>query len=180
MLTVNLYKWTAIFSCCYLILALNPFLLWLTWPPLINIPSYIAVLVCGLLLLSTSKMEVSRERILIFSLVFLFAFLINLPITSQYSDYGRAFSFVVFLFILFFPRRVLFLILDYFIRFHKTICVASIIIFFLAAFIDLPHFQITNETAILEDTGYYYKLSWGWLYSSNALSLICSHYNPSI
>src|SRR5690606_35485800 len=102
MLTINLYKWTAIFSCIYLVFALNPFVLWLTWPPLLNIPIYILVFVCSLALLGKNKLVFSVERMLLSVLVFIFAFHINLPITSAYADYGRAVAFAVFIVVIFF------------------------------------------------------------------------------
>src|SRR5690606_28109603 len=147
MLRINLYKWTAIFSCIYLVFALNPFVLWLTWPPLLNIPIYIIILLCSLTLFGNKQLEFTKERVLLSILVFLFAFHINLPITSDYSDYGRAFSFLVFIAIIFFPKEIHAQTLRYFINFHAFICIAAIVVFFVTAIVELPHIQITNSTA---------------------------------
>jgi len=116
-------------------------------------------------LLGRKKLLFTGERIALSVLIFLFSFHINLPFTSEYSDYGRAFAFAILLLIVFFPVDILVQILRYFIKFHIFICFWSVIVFFLAAITELPHLQIKNATAILQETDHYYRL-YGFIVSS--------------
>lgn len=168
-MSLNLYKISGLLGCTFLILAMNPFILWLTWPPLLNFPVYIAVIICFLGLLSLGKINITPFRMAIFILTILLTSHITLPILSGNTDLGRFYSFFVLSLIFLFPNNVLILIYNYFIKFIKIISLFSVIIFGFTAFVELPHFIIKNSTLILENTDYYYKL-YGFIVSSTNTS----------
>lgn len=161
----DIFKITAFFSCMYLVLSMDTFLSLLIWPPLLNLPVYCCILFCFLNFLSRKKLNLDYNNLLLVIVVFAYMVFFGLPLFHDFSEYPRFISFVPLILIMLLRPKIQIYTFDYLLRFFRFICKASIIVFFVLLFIELPFVHLNSNSFVMEGTNYYYKL-YGFILSS--------------
>lgn len=152
----NLIEW---FSVFYVFISLNPFLLWIVNPVLINVTSSAGMLMALLYMFSCKKVKLSGSRIIILIGLLLFTAHISTSIFLKENNLGKLINFISLATLILYPARNL---ISIFLKFKKLLyffCVVSLVVFVIILLgFDLPYYKIPGFSVVMESLGAYYKL----------------------
>jgi hypothetical protein len=160
--TYKIKKIASIIGAFFLFLTLNPFIIWISYPPFINISLLFLVVITTLTLNSCGLIEITKVKLSIAFLILLFMIQISTPLFGGASfDLGKLMHFSGLLLIIFFSPQ---LHLEIFMMFRKLMiffAVSSVIVF-LTTFvrIELPYYKIPGFSLVMTRSfpGSFYKL----------------------
>lgn len=161
---------SAVVGTVFIFFSMNPFIMWIVWPVLINIPVYFAVLLITIVLANYDKLKINYNKLIYLLVLFLFMLHIGTPITGGPGwEIGKLLSFSGVFFILLFKDVILYKIFHQLRLVMKFFCWFSLIIFLLILIgIELPYYKIPAFTLVMNNSyggEAFYKL-YGFVVSS--------------
>lgn len=143
----------------YLFICVNPFLLWVVWPPIINIPLFLCIIISTLFLLSYNKLVISFSRVLISFCVFVFCLYMTTSVLGHSFDLGKFMSFTSLGLLCFYPSSIYLNVFNKYKKALKFFCIASLIVFVLVLVkLEPPFYKIPAFSVVMKSLNAYYKL----------------------
>lgn len=143
----------------YLFISLNPFLLWVIWPPIFTVSIFILSILSFFFLLSNDKIVVTRSRFLFSGVVLFFGLYLSLPIFRGDFDLGRLLNFFILSMLIFYDSQLLINIYTKMRKLFYFFCICSIVVFLLVLFkLEPPYYTIPGFSVVMQNLGTYYKL----------------------
>jgi hypothetical protein len=163
MLQINkIINTASIVGALFLFLSLNPFIFWITYPPIINFSLLISIIFTTVILNNNNLIEVTKSKLTITFLLLLFMIQISTPLFGGVAfDIGRMIYFFGLILMIFFSPKVHLEIFNVFRKFMYFFSVCSIVIFLTTLIrIDLPYYKIPGFSLVMTRSfpGSFYKL----------------------
>ncbi|MFG0590566.1 hypothetical protein ACF8C4_05415 [Myroides odoratimimus] len=138
----------------FLFLAMNPFLLWIVWPVLINIPMFLVLISLFLVLIRFDETVISYSRVILAFLALLFLIHLGTPFLGNPGwEIGKISSFLGFICLIFFSDKIIFQIFLKFRYLLKIISWFALVVFIITAVgVELPYYKIPAFTLVMENS----------------------------
>lgn len=160
----------AVIATLFLFISMNPFIMWIVWPVIINVSVLLCLIFATIILVRLGSFSVTYNKIFFSFFIFLFMLHIGTPLLGGSGwEIGKILSFSGLLCILFFEDRLLYKVFELLRKLMKFFCWFSLIIFcIMLVGIELPYYKIPAFTLVMQNSyggEAYYKL-FGFVVSS--------------
>lgn len=141
----------AIISVIYLLISLNPFLLWIIWPGFINFPLFAGIILATMVVIKLNLYKIDKTKVLFSIPILCFMLHLGTPLLGgEGFDIGKLMSFSSLVLILFYNSYLHSLIFKYLTTTFLFISWFAIVIFMITLVgIDLPYYKIEAQTLVM-------------------------------
>lgn len=142
-----------------LFFSLNPFLFWIIWPAILNLPLFVLIIISTLYLITKGSLSITWSRLTFSMLLILFSLYAFTPILGHSWDIGKLIYFFSAALVSFYPHQLL---INIFLKFRRLMiffCIFSLAVFFITLTgIQLPYYKIPGFSVVMTSLDAYYKL----------------------